>query len=307
MVRQGLIGLLLVVLVSGAEIIIPIPQKVDHDVELARLGQSLFFDTRLSADNTISCATCHRLDHGGAEPLAVSVGIRSQKGQLNAPTVFNAVFNIAQFWDGRAKDLVEQAKGPVINPIEMGHDFTTLIASLSRDTFYAEAFKRYFPEEGITAHTIATAISEYEKTLITPNSPFDRFLRGDTDALSHEAKEGFALFKAKGCVACHHGINIGGNQYQQFGAVIENRDIGHSFAGRFMVTGDEDDRYYVKVPSLRNVARTAPYFHTGGVKTLEEAVRLMAYHQLGIHLEDGEIVKISAFLRSLNGTLNEAP
>lgn len=291
---------------SAAEIIVPIPEQLPVNPEMVALGEQLFFDPSLSQDGTIACATCHRLEHGGAEPTRVSTGIKGQQGTLNAPTVLNAVFNIAQFWDGRAVDLVEQAKGPIANPIEMGHTLDGVVAFLRSDDTYRKRFTQLFPQKGITPDTIAQAIAEYEKTLITPHSPFDRYLNGDKGAISSEAKRGFELFKSKGCVACHHGVNVGGNQYQRFGAVIPNREIGESFLGRYLQTKDEEDRYYVKVPSLRNVARTSPYFHTGEVPRLEEAVRMMGYHQLGIELTPEEIGAIVAFLQSLNGELHAA-
>lgn len=300
--RTGILFLAFLQLLAASELITPIPVTIPHDPEKSRLGEQLFFDPLLSRDGTISCASCHVVSEGGAELKPVSVGINGQEGTLNAPTVLNAVFNIAQFWDGRAEDLHEQAKGPIVNPIEMGNSFENLIATLEKNEKYKKSFRALYPE-GITADTIADAISEYEKTLITPGSRFDRYLEGDSTVLNRAEKEGFELFKSKGCISCHHGVNIGGNQYQRFGAVIANNEIGKNSLGRFNVTGDPDDRYYLKVPTLRNIAKTAPYFHTGSVKTLHEAVRLMSYHQLGIELKPAEIDKIVKFLITLSADI----
>lgn len=300
--RTGIVFLAFLHLLAASELITPIPKSIPHDPKKAHLGERLFFDPQLSRDGTIACASCHVISEGGAEHKSVSVGIDGQKGLLNAPTVLNAVFNIAQFWDGRADDLREQAKGPIVNPLEMGNSFENLIATLKKDKEYAKSFRTLYPE-GITADTIADAISEYEKTLITPGSRFDRYLEGNATALNRTEKEGFELFKSKGCISCHHGVNIGGNQYQRFGAVIPNSEIGKNSPGRFNVTGDPDDRYYLKVPSLRNIAKTAPFFHTGSVKTLHQAVRLMSYHQLGIELKPNEIDKIVRFLLTLSADI----
>ncbi len=289
-------------LLGASELITSVPRTVPHDPAKAALGKRLFFDTALSKDGTQACVSCHIIAEGGAEPRSASVGIKNQKGKINAPTVLNAVFNIAQFWDGRAENLQEQAKGPIVNPIEMGNSFENLVATLSRDEEYRKEFAQLY-QDGITPDTITDAIAQYEKTLITPDSRFDRYLEGEKSALSRAEQEGFELFKSKGCISCHHGVNIGGNQYQRFGAVIPNEKIGMANLGRFNVTGDPDDKYYLKVPTLRNVARTAPYFHDGSVKTLHEAVRLMSYHQLGIELQSDEIDRIVKFLLTLNGKI----
>ena len=282
----------------ATEPIDPIPETVEVNAKKAALGKKLFFDTLLSKDNTISCASCHILQDGGDDNQRVSFGIEGQQGPINAPTVYNSVFNFRQFWDGRAADLQEQAMGPVENPVEMGNSFANLIKTLEK-TPYKQQFDALY-KDGITKNNIADAIAEYEKTLITPNAPFDRYLKGDAYALTQEQKEGYELFKSKGCISCHHGRNIGGNMYNKFGVF---QDANSSHLGRYNVTHKERDKYYFKVPSLRNVAKTAPYFHDGRTSDLRTAVYFMAKYQLGRKITPQEVDKIVAFLQSLNGEL----
>jgi cytochrome c peroxidase len=282
-----------------AEAIKPIPEQMEVDQKKVRLGKKLFFDPILSKDHTISCATCHDLQNGGDDGLQFSFGIHGQRGGINAPTVYNAVFNFRQFWDGHAKDLKEQASGPIENPIEMGHDMKSLVAQLKQQKIYKEMFDRAYPD-GVTQTNITDAIAEYEKTLITPNAPFDYYLKGDTHAISKEAKEGYRLFKYKGCIICHNGVNVGGNLYNKFGIY---KDANSSSLGRYSVTKRESDKFVFKVPSLRNVALTAPYMHDGRIKTLYEAVEFMSQYQLGRFMEEKEIRAIEAFLRTLTGKL----
>ena len=281
-----------------AEPIEPLPLKAEYDEKIAALGKQLFFDPMLSKDGTISCATCHHLENGGDDNLKFSFGINGQEGVINSPTVYNAVYNFRQFWDGKAKDLQEQAIGPIENPIEMGNSFENLIKTLN-----ASKYKKQFEvlySEGITKETITHAIAEYEKALTTPNAPFDQYLRGDKNAISDNQKEGYALFKSKGCISCHHGQNVGGNLYNKFG-VIENTKSAD--LGRYNVTKKDRDRYFFKVPSLRNVAMTSPYFHDGRTASLDEAVKMMARYQLGRPVSEEEVMKIVAFLSSLNGEI----
>ena len=282
----------------GHEPIEPIPEHISVDVKKAALGKKLFFDSILSKDKTINCASCHILQDGGDDNLRHSFGIKGQEGPINAPTVYNAVFNFHQFWDGRAKDLQDQAGGPIENPKEMGYNFKDLIKRLNKTNYKAEFDAVY--KDGITKANITDAIAEYEKTLITPNAPFDRYLRGDKNAITPEEKEGYELFKSKGCITCHHGINIGGNLYNKFG-IFE--DANSSSYGRFNVTHKERDKFYFKVPSLRNIARTAPYFHDGRTYELRQAVYEMAKYQLGRKITSQEVDKIVAFLKSLNGEI----
>jgi cytochrome c peroxidase len=280
------------------EPITPIPLHMQVDVKKAALGHKLFFDTMLSRNNTISCATCHDLQNGGDDGLKYSFGIDGKEGSINAPTVYNTVFNFWQFWDGRAKTLQEQAEGPIENPVEMGYSFKELIPRLKK-THYAKEFQAIY-KDGITKENITNAIAEYEKTLITPNAPFDKYLRGDKDAITQKQKEGYELFKTKGCISCHHGINLGGNLYSKFGIIA---DTGSQQLGRYNVTHKERDKYFFKVPTLRNIEQTAPYFHDGRTYDLKEAVLLMAQYQLGRDISDNEVEKILAFLHSLNGEL----
>jgi cytochrome c peroxidase len=269
------------------------------------LGKMLYFDPRLSASHVISCNSCHNIGLGGADAESTSVGHRWQHGGRNAPTVLNAVFNKAQFWDGRAKDLEQQAGGPMVNPVEMASPTAHVAEQLKGTPGYRDAFAEAFPGESdpITLANVQKAIAVFEATLITPNAPFDKFLRGDANALSATQKEGLALFMDKGCAACHNGVNVGGGMYAPFGVV---QKPGASFLppddkGRFMVTKTPSDEYVFKVPTLRNIALTAPYFHTGQAWDLGQAVAVMGVSQLGAQLTREEVDKIVAFLDSLTG------
>ena len=277
----------------------PIPNEVKVDAKKVQLGKKLFFDTILSKDGTISCATCHDLQNGGDDGLKFSFGIDGQIGDINSPTVYNAVFNFRQFWDGRAKDLKEQVFGPIENPVEMGHSMDLTVKVLKKNSAYIKEFGTIY-SDGITHQNVADAIAEFEKALITPDSPFDRYLKGDKDAISEKAKEGYRLFESKGCILCHHGVNVGGNFYNKFG-IYEDADSKH--LGRYSITKREEDKHVFKVPSLRNIALTAPYMHDGRVSTLKEAVELMTKYQLGRYMEPGDTEAIVAFLESLTGEL----
>ena len=269
------------------------------------LGKMLFFDPRLSASYLISCNTCHNVGLGGGDLQETSVGHGWQKGPRNAPTVLNAVFNIAQFWDGRAKDLEAQAKGPVQASVEMNNKPERVVATLKSIPGYLPQFKKAFPgvAEPISFDNMAGAIEAFEATLVTPDAPFDRYLQGDRKALSAREQEGLRLFMAKGCSACHNGVNVGGTGYFPFGVKespsVDIRPVEDY--GRFKVTNTEADRYVFKSPSLRNIDLTQPYFHSGKVWKLDEAVRIMGSAQLGIRLDNGEADKIVAFLHTLTG------
>jgi len=288
----------LVIYLFAKEPISPIPLNIKVNIEKADLGKELFFDTILSKNNTISCHTCHLLNQGGVDNLQFSVGIDGKLGNINAPTVLNSIFNFVQFWDGRAKNLHQQVFGPVTNPVEMDNNFENLITKLNK-TNYKNKFESIY-KDGITKNNIADAIAEYEKTLITPNAPFDRYLRGDKNAISDEVKQGYILFKTQGCIACHQGINIGGNLYAKFGIVSE---LKSKSKGRYEVTKNELDEYYFKVPTLRNIELTAPYLHDGRIDNLEDTVKFMAHYQLGKSLNEDEVQKIVLFLKSLTGQL----
>ncbi|GAB4524906.1 MAG: hypothetical protein Tsb0010_08690 [Parvularculaceae bacterium] len=287
----------------------PIPRRVEFDAELAALGERLYHDPVLSIDGSISCSTCHLLHKGGTDQLPVSRGVGGALGGVNAPTTYNSAQNFAQFWDGRAATLEEQALGPVENPIEMANSWPNAVQSVSADPEYRSAFETLFGGE-ISRETIARAIAEFERTLITPDSRFDDYLRGDASALTQQEIRGFRLFNELGCASCHTGDYFGGESFQvlnaqyfeERGGPIEEGDLG-----RFNVTGQEADRHAFKIPMLRNVAVTFPYFHDGQVADLATAVRLMARLQLGLELEDDEADAIVAFLEALTGQYRGAP
>jgi cytochrome c peroxidase len=274
--------------------------------KVVALGERLFHDKRLSGDGTVACATCHVVAQGGDDGKRVSTGIHEQEGDINALSVLNCGFNVAQFWDGRAATLEEQMGGPLENPKEMGGNWPAALAALSREPSYRAEFEQAFGS-GITEANVRSAIAHYERSLVTPNSSFDRWLRGDKNALSTDALAGYELFKAVGCVACHQGQNVGGNMFQRFGVIgdyfADRGNVRTEDYGRYNVTKSEADRFVFRVPSLRNVELTAPYFHDGSAATLEAAVRVMAKYQLGRALPDADVTRISAFLRSLTGEL----
>lgn len=291
------------------EPITPLPESLALDPRKVALGEQLFHDTRLSADNTLSCASCHRLDQGGVDRQPHSTGIGGAQGKINAPTVFNSAFNFRQFWDGRAASLEEQVAGPVLNPLEMGSSWPAVLEKLSRDRDLVSRFAALYPGELQSRH-IQDALAAFERSLITP-SRFDRFLRGERDVLDAREQAGYRMFKDYGCTACHQGMNVGGNLYQSFG-IFGNffRDRGKDAPedqGRYNTTHREEDRHRFKVPSLRNVALTAPYFHDGSVARLDDAVRVMGRYQIGRVLDDREVANIVAFLTSLNGSYRGKP
>ncbi len=272
---------------------------------MVELGKALYFDPRLSQSHNISCNTCHQIGLGGVDMLPTSIGHKWQHGGRNAPTVLNAVFNVAQFWDGRAADLKAQAGGPIQNPIEMGITHEHAVQMLNGFPGYGPLFEAAFASDNdrITISNVAIAIAAFEATLITPNAPFDKYLRGDEAALSAEQKEGLKLFINKGCSSCHAGINVGGQMYAPFGVVEKP---GADFLplddkGRLQVTHTVSDEYVFRVPPLRNIALTPPYFHTGKSWDLRQAVAVMGTSQLGQHLTDEEITRITSFLESLTG------
>ncbi|MCL4144336.1 UNVERIFIED_CONTAM: hypothetical protein GTU68_060818 [Idotea baltica] len=249
------------------------------------LGRMLYYDTRLSKNHTVSCNTCHDLASFGDDGASVSTGIHEQQGGRSAPTVYNAAIHISQFWDGRAKDVEEQAVGPITNPIEMGMpDSDYVLKVVNSIPGYIEAFKTAFPEEEnpVTYDNIGKAIGAFERKLLTP-APFDAFLKGDDSALSDAEKEGLNLFMTTGCTTCHNGMGVGGHFYQKLGLVKEwpTEDLG-----RYEATKVETDKYFFKVPSLRNITETGPYLHDGSEKTLEGIVGKMAEHQMVRHVSD---------------------
>jgi len=285
----------------------PLPTALPLDARKVALGRRLFHDVRLSHDDTLSCATCHPLDKAGVDGLPVAVGIGKQHGTLNTPTVLNSAFSFRQFWDGRAATLEEQVNGPVHNPIEMASNWGEVIVKLKQDPQYAVEFRALW-RDGVTAAHIESAIAEFERSLITPDAPFDLYLKGNDQALSEPARRGWNLFRDLGCIACHQGVNLGGNMYSSLGVMGDffaerARPVLESDLGRFNVSKRREDRHVFKVPSLRNVERTAPYFHDGSVATLADAVEVMARYQLGEKLTTRDRDDLVHFLTSLNGHL----
>lgn len=295
---------------SGAisEPILPLTARPAEDPRLVKLGSRLFHDPILSRDGSVACSTCHDLGKGGDDGLAHSRGVGGKLGLVNAPTVFNAALNLAQFWDGRAATLEDQIDGPVTHPLEMANDWGTVERSLNASPEYEELFSAALGAKA-SRQGVQRAIAAFERTLITIDSPFDLWLRGDAQALSAEQREGYQLFKAAGCVACHQGQNAGGNMYQRFGLFgdyFEDRgNLTEADNGRFNVTGVAEDRHVFRVPSLRNVELTAPYFHDGSAATLPDAVKVMVKYQLGKELSDDQIGKLVEFLKSLTGPRKE--
>ena len=293
-------------IVSTDEGFVPITQPpVDLASPRIQLGKRLFHDTRLSKDGTVACVKCHNVAEGGADTSAVSVGVGGVVGVRNSPSVLNSVHNFSQFWDGRSADLTEQAHLPIVDPKEMAGEWPVILERLAADAETVTAFARA-GYANITAENVVDAIVAYESVLITP-SGFDRWLLGEANALSEQEVHGAKLFVDLGCASCHQGRNVGGNMFQKFGVVgnyYDNRDEAQDL-GRFNVTGRSRDRYVFKVPSLRNVLRTAPYFHDGSVATIEEAVEIMGRYQLGRELEASEVTLLVAFLGALSGEVDE--
>jgi cytochrome c peroxidase len=297
-------------LAQSDEPIKPIPVSVSLDVAKVALGERLFNDKRLSKDNTVACVSCHSLSLGGGDGMATATGIGGVKGPINTPTVFNSGYNFRQFWDGRAASLEEQAAGPVHNPKEMGSDWAQVLGKLTQDGALDAQMKQSYPD-GLQAKNIQDAIAVYERSLITPNARIDRYLRGDKTALSADELRGYQLFKTYGCVACHQGVNVGGNMFQKFGVMGDyfgkRGNPTDADLGRYNVTKIESDKHVFKVPSLRNVALTAPYFHDGSAKTLRDAVDVMFKYQLGRLAPAQDKDLIVKFLHTLSGELNGKP
>ena len=290
----------------------PIDEYVAYDPAKAALGFDLYHDKRLSVDNTVACASCHDLATAGVDNHQYSHGVNDLMGGVNAPTVYNAVYNFVQFWDGRAATLAAQAAGPPLNPVEMASpSFESIVEKLNADKAFVKAFKAVYPE-GISEATITDAIEHFERTLITPNSRFDKWLRGDDAAITAEEFEGYELFKKYDCATCHAGKNLGGLSYELMGLrkhYFEARglEMTEEDNGRYKETKQERDRHRFKVPGLRNVEHTWPYYHDGTRHTLEEAVRDMGIYQSGVELTEDETAKITAFLKTLTGEYQGKP
>jgi len=286
------------------EPITPIPLELKLDKRKVALGRRLFHDPRLSHDDTISCAHCHNLANGGMDNLPRSTGISGEQTRVNTLTVFNSGFNFRLFWDGRAATLEDQIDFPMNNPCEMGSSWDEVIGKLNKDAEYRRDFTAIYPGS-IQPLAVKDAIATFERSLITPNSKFDRFLRGDKQALDKVELAGYELFKSLGCISCHQGRNVGGNMYEKLGIVgdyfADRGKVNEVDFGRYNITKVEDQRYDFRVPSLRNVALTAPYFHDASASTLEIAVATMGKYQLGVDLSGAEIAMIVKFLNTLTG------
>lgn len=285
--------------------IAPLTEPMGLTQAKVALGKVLFYDARLSHDNSVSCASCHDMNKGGADGLRTAVGIGGQVGQKNTPTVLNSSLSLAQFWDGRVRTLEEQASGPIHNPIEMGSDWEEVVHKLKRDAKLVAQFHSTY-RSSIKPELIVDAIATFERSLITTDSPFDHYLRGDESAIPPQAISGYALFREIGCTSCHQGRAVGGNMFQKFGVMatpLSDHPDAVSDEGRFVVTERTEDMHRYKVPSLRNVDLTAPYFHDGRTETLADAIREMALYQLGTELSDTEVQELEMFLKSLTGKI----
>ncbi len=285
---------------QSPEPVSPVPAPKAVNPAAVELGKKLFFDPRLSKSGFISCNSCHNLSMGGTDNLKTSIGHNWQQGPINSPTVLNSRLNLAQFWDGRAKDLKEQAGGPIANPGEMAFTHELAIETLKSIPGYVAEFKQVFKTDALTIDQVTTAIAAFEEVLTTPNARFDQWLDGDKKALSADELAGYQLFKNSGCVACHNGPNLGGNSFQKMG-LVQAYKTANTASGRADVTGKDVDRFNFKVPTLRNVELTYPYFHDGEAATLTAAVDIMGRLQLGREFTQDENAKIVAFLKTLTG------
>jgi cytochrome c peroxidase len=288
----------------------PIPLTAQTDPRKAALGQVLFFDRRLSRGDTISCASCHRFDAGGAFPAPFTTSADGKPHVVNAPSAFNVAFNFRQLWAGGANSVEEVVDQVVRNPLVFASSWDEVLSKLRKDAALDERFRRVYPA-GLTAETVSNALGEYNRSLTTPNGRFDRYLRGDSGAISKDELAGYNLFKRYGCVACHQGVNVGGNMFQTFGVMGDyfktRGEVKPADLGRFNVTHRESDRHVFKVPSLRNVVLTGPYFHDGSASTLQEAVDVMFKYQLGRSASEEDKQLIIKFLGTLTGEQPKAP
>jgi len=301
---KSLVEFAMVLAFSGAvaaqEPITPIQPVKEINLAMVELGKKLYFDPRLSKSGFISCNSCHNLSMGGTDNLKTSIGDHWHQGPINAPTVLNSSMNVAQFWDGRAADLKEQAGGPIANPGEMAFTHMLALEVLESIPAYVREFTQVFGPDCINIDQVTEAIAEFEKTLVTPNGRFDLWLQGDANAITAEELAGYQLFKSSGCVACHMGPAVGGSSFQKMGLVApyETKNTAQGLAD---VTGNDADRFKFKVPTLRNVELTYPYFHDGEAATLNQAVAIMGHLQLGKNFEQADIDQIVAFLKTLTG------
>ena len=291
----------LIILISiflfADNLISPIPKKLPFDKQKAKLGKILFFDTSLSIDKTIACASCHKPNEGWADRRKVSIGVYGRKGIIQSPTVLNSRFNFVQMWNGSCKDLKTQIYLPIHNPVEMNMTNELVEKRLNSSKFYKKLFKKVYNTNYITYDMIADAIAEFEKASYTPDCKFDLYLKGKVK-LSRVEKKGFLLFKSYGCIICHNGINVGGNSFQRMGVINPLKDC---IGDRYSLTHNIEDKCVYKVPTLRNIELTAPYFHDGSAKTLFEAIKKMGYYNLGLEIPDDDAKAIVEFLKTLTG------
>ena len=285
-----------------------IPGKSESDAEKVALGRALFHDPRLSKDDSVACVSCHDLGSGGDDGRKVSIGVEGKAGPINSPTVFNVGLNFKQFWDGRADTLEQQIDGPVQSPLELGSLWPEVVSKLQAHESYPERFDTLYPD-GINRNNVKDALAVFMRSLTTPNSRFDQWLKGDRDALDLREKRGYALFKHYGCISCHQGANVGGNMFQVFGVLNEyfkkRGNITDADYGRYNVTGNSADRHAFKVPSLRMAALTAPFLHDGSAATLRDAVDAMFEYQLGRDAPNEHKEAIVAFIETLVGENSE--
>jgi cytochrome c peroxidase len=288
----------------------PIPVDTTLDPDKVALGSILFNDTRLSRDNSLSCASCHILEVGGDDDLSTGIALDGNEHVVNTPSIFNARFNFRQHWDGESGTLEEQIDQALHSHLIAGSNWDQLLAKLNDDAELATLFERIYSSE-ITKENYLDALTEFEKSLVTPNSRFDQYLLGNTDSITEDEKKGYLLFKELGCISCHQGINVGGNLFQKFGIFYdylgERGDIINADYGRINVTNREADMHVFKVPSLRNVEVTAPYLHDGNAETLEEAIAIMGKTQIGKIICEDDINLLAQFLRTLTGEYNGMP
>lgn len=286
--------------VQAAEPVDPIEPVEVKNPALVELGKMLFFEPRLSRSGFISCNSCHNLATGGVDNLQTSIGDRWAQGPINSPTVLNSFGQVAQFWDGRAKTLAEQAAGPIANPLEMASTHEMAVKVIASIPGYAPYFKKAFGDTEVNIKRITEAMAEFERTLVTPNARFDKWLKGDKNAITQPELNGYKIFKESGCTICHNGAQLGGQSFQKMG-VVRPYKTTNTAEGVKAISGRDQDRMTFKVPMLRNIELTYPYFHDGAVWTLEESVSIMGDLQLGKRYTKQEINDITAFLKTLTG------
>lgn len=291
-------------LYAGESAALPVPLPTSASSDKSQLGKELFNDPLFSANHSLSCNSCHSLQKAGTDQLPHYIGINKIEGTLNTPTVLNAKLNFRQFWDGRAKNFAEVIDDHISDKTVFSNSWENIIEQIKKNDGYVARFKQLYPKDDVTASTVKDAMTVFLDNLLTPNSPFDKYLQGDENALSEDAKKGYALFLKFGCITCHEGPSLGGNLFQKLGIYKEyytTRPPTHSDFGLYNLTANEDDKFVFKVPSLRNIELTGPYLHDGSIKTLEEMVEIMGVYQIGQTIPPFQINYIVTFLKSLNG------